>query len=93
MIRIEWPSGIVQELTNVAAKQVLTVTEPTELVALGEGRIWVRCWKGMKYEVEVSNDLAAWMSLGVFTNETGRLEVIDADAAQHPYRFYRAIAR
>jgi hypothetical protein len=27
-IRIEWPSGKVQELANVAAKQVLTVTEP-----------------------------------------------------------------
>lgn len=84
---------MVQELTSVAADQVLTVTEPTELVALGEGRIWVRCWKGMKYEVEVSNDLTAWTSLGVFTNETGRLEVTDADAAQHPYRFYRASAR
>ena len=26
-IRIEWPSGIVQELHNVPAKQILTVTE------------------------------------------------------------------
>jgi hypothetical protein len=47
----------------------------------------------MKYEVEVSNDLTAWNSLGVFTNETGRLEVTDAGAAGQPYRFYRAIAR
>ena len=28
LVRIEWPSGIVQELTNLAAQQFLTVTEP-----------------------------------------------------------------
>lgn len=27
LVRIEWPSGIVQELSNVAAKQFVTVTE------------------------------------------------------------------
>ena len=34
-IRIEWPSGIVQEMHNVAVKQFLTVTEPARLQALG----------------------------------------------------------
>src|SRR5207249_127809 len=29
-IRIEWPSGIAQELHNVPAKQILTVTESAE---------------------------------------------------------------
>jgi len=31
-VRIEWPSGIVQEIHNVAAKQFLTVTEPNVTV-------------------------------------------------------------
>jgi hypothetical protein len=31
-VRIEWPSGIVQELHNVAPKQFLTVTEPALVV-------------------------------------------------------------
>ena len=31
MVRIEWPSGTVQELSNVASKQFLTVTEPPRL--------------------------------------------------------------
>ena len=28
VVRVEWPSGIVQQLTNIAAKQFLTVLEP-----------------------------------------------------------------
>ena len=31
LVRIEWPSGTVQELTNVTSKQFLTVTEPAGL--------------------------------------------------------------
>jgi hypothetical protein len=31
VVRIEWPSGIVQELANVSADQILKVTEPPRL--------------------------------------------------------------
>jgi len=31
-VRIEWPSGIAQEMQNVAAKQFLAVTEPVLMV-------------------------------------------------------------
>jgi len=41
----------------------------------------------------VSDDLSAWTSLGVFTNETDTLEVTDREAGQKPYRFYRAVSR
>lgn len=41
-VRIEWPSGIVQEMHNVAAKQFLTVTEPPQLAMTGIGRFRVR---------------------------------------------------
>ncbi len=34
-VRIEWPSGAVQELHNVAANQFLTITEPPRLEAAG----------------------------------------------------------
>jgi len=93
ILRIEWPSGIVQELTNVPANQILTVTEPSRLQALGAGRVRIQCWKGQKSEAQVSNDLSAWTSLGVFTNETGRLEFTDPDAGQQAWRFYRAVSR
>ena len=32
VVRIEWPSGIVQQLTNVVAKQFLTVIEPDAVI-------------------------------------------------------------
>ncbi len=62
-LRIEWPSGIVQELTSVAANQILTITEPAQLVPLGPRGFQIRCWKGMKFEVEKSRNLQAWNSL------------------------------
>jgi hypothetical protein len=34
LVRIEWPSGIVQELTNVAANRILTIPEPL-VVSIG----------------------------------------------------------
>jgi len=39
VVRIEWPSGVVQELTNVAADQILTVIEPPRLRVEADGRI------------------------------------------------------
>jgi hypothetical protein len=72
-LRIEWPSGTVQELTNVAANQILTITEPARLVPLGPREFQIRCWKGMQFEVEKSHNLQTWDSLGVVTNETGTL--------------------
>jgi hypothetical protein len=47
----------------------------------------------MKFELEVSNDLRAWTSLGTATNETGTLEFTDAEAVQNSQRFYRAVSR
>jgi len=90
VLRVEWPSGIVQELSNVAANQILTVTEPVTLEALGEGRIRILCWKHQNYEVEVSDDLGHWTSLGIVATDLNRPVVLDPGAVDHPYRFYRA---
>ena len=41
VVRIEWPSGIVQELANVPADQILTVVEPVRLnVVAPDGLSW-----------------------------------------------------
>jgi hypothetical protein len=39
VVRIEWPSGTVQVLTNVAADQILTVVEPPRLTAESDGTL------------------------------------------------------
>jgi hypothetical protein len=93
-LRIEWPSGIVQELSNVAANQILTLTEPAQLVPLGCREFQIRCWKGMRFEVEKSHDLQTWDSLGTVTNLTGTLTFQDTQTdPQTACCFYRAVSR
>jgi hypothetical protein len=65
--------GTVYELTNVAANQILTITEPARLVPLGPREFQIRCAKGMQFQVERSQNLQVWDSLGLVTNVTGTL--------------------
>ena len=93
VLRIEWTSGIVQELTNVAVQQYLTVTEPSKLEMPQPGELQLQCWKGMTYTIEGSSDLATWTSLISLTNLnlTGGLQWTDPGAATQSARFYRAL--
>ena len=94
VLRIEWPSGTVQELQNVPAKQILTITEPARLVPLGPREFQIRCWKGMRFEVEMSHNLQAWDSLGLVTNVTGTLTFQDTQGdPQTACCFYRVVSR
>ena len=92
-LRIEWPSGIVQDVRNVSARQFLTVTEPTELVPQGPGAFQIKCWKGMVFTIDGSSDLTTWTSLATVTNMTGTLQWTDAEAIRQSGRFYRAQSR
>jgi enediyne biosynthesis protein E4 len=44
VVRIEWPSGIVQELANVSADQILKVTEPPRLSIGSNGTTAILSW-------------------------------------------------
>jgi len=92
-LRIEWPSGIVQELHDVMPRQFLTVTEPARLQTLGAGVLRIQSWKGMAFEVQASTDLNQWSALTTLTNLTSTLEFTDPDAAIHLRRFYRTVPR
>jgi hypothetical protein len=87
-VRIEWPSGIVQEMHNVAAKQFLIVTEPPQLTMKDIGRLRVRGAGNVDYTIAVSEDLSRWTRAGVVK---GGAEFVDAEAGQHAARFYRAV--
>ena len=93
VLRIEWTSGIVQELQNVPVKQYLTMTEPTRLEAAIPGTIGIRGWKGMVFSIEASNDLETWATVAVATNLTGKLQWTYAEAGRYVSRFYRAVKR
>lgn len=96
VVRIQWPSGTVQELTNVAAKQYLTVTEPARFAVSSPQesgpQVSLRGGRGLQYQLEASSDLTKWESLGTLsvTNLDGMVPIPDPNAAGLNRRFYRA---
>ena len=82
-----------QELHNVAPKQLLTVTEPARLQVLRPGAFRVQSWKGMAFEVQASIDLKQWSPVTTVTNLTGTLEFTDSDAANLMGCFYRTVLK
>jgi uncharacterized repeat protein (TIGR03803 family) len=97
-VRIEWPSGFVQEFQNVAAKQILTITEPPRLLAAttnGVPQFSIKGGRGLQYDIQASADLAAWSSIGTLTitNLNGMASIVDTNPPTLNQRFYRAIAK
>ena len=93
LLRVEWPSGIVQELRDVGLKQFLTVREPARLQPVSAAAFRIRSWKGMAFEVQTSPDLRQWTPVTTVTNLSGTLEFIDPDLAKPSRRFYRALLK
>ena len=99
LLRIEWPSGMVQTLTNVAPNQILTITEhqadattaPSLTVtkpAAGPVQLTATGQTNLRSVFEASSDLAQWTKLAVRTNLTGSVDFTPA-ASSSPRRFYR----
>jgi enediyne biosynthesis protein E4 len=99
LVRIEWPSGTTQELTNVAANQFLTVTEPggePRLAATrqnGQLQLTLIGKQGSRYAIETSTGLPTWNSTALtltVTNQSGAV-IFPAPATNVAQRFYRAV--
>jgi enediyne biosynthesis protein E4 len=101
-VRIEWPSGIVQELSNVGAKQILTITEqqtgttsPPSLAAApttsGAVQLTVTGQTNRLYVIEASTNFVQWTKIAVRTNMTGSVSITNSVSAKFPQRFYRAV--
>jgi hypothetical protein len=91
-VRVEWPSGVVQELKNVPAGQVLNLSEPVLLEPKGPGEFEIRSWINMVFGVQASADFANWTQVGTVTNLTGTVTFLDPVTGL-PRRFYRAFAQ
>lgn len=101
VLRVEWPSGIVQTLTNVAPRQTLTVVEhqvpgppaPVLRTARREtnGAVTFSASGdiGWVYVFEASTDLVNWSKVGVMSNALGKVSFTDTKATNHVSRFYR----
>ncbi len=92
-VRIEWPSGTVQELTNVAADQFLTVWEPPFLRAAvqpdGACVLNIRAEPNRAWQIQASSDLVTWETLTTVTPTALTYEYTDPVVAGMSCRFYR----
>ncbi|MBI3191948.1 MAG: CRTAC1 family protein, partial [Pedosphaera parvula] len=100
MLRIEWPSGTVQEFQNVAAKQYLTITEPAQPPAIcsvfspigvfnnGFG-FEVRGSPGQVAVVEGSTNLLQWFPLQTYRFTSSPQGFLDPTWRESTSRFYR----
>jgi hypothetical protein len=101
-VRIEWPSGLVEEAAGGAADRVYTIVEgmlgptPTRLAfasarALDGGGVRLTFAgaidPGVRANVERSDDGASWSALGTLTGSTGDVWIYD-DATAAPGRRY-----
>jgi hypothetical protein len=92
-LRIEWPSGTVEEFTDAAADRILTFVEPSLRGAFGTDGLFHLTMTGntnRTYQVDASGNLLNWTTLtncaGPGPNAT--LDVCDPTAGQAE-RFYR----
>ena len=95
-LRIEWPSGAVQEFHQVSPRQILTITEPPrlltgttngltpELILKGGRNLWS--------EIQTSTDLRTWSPMVTLTvtNLNGIAQIAGPDTLAQTNRFFRA---
>ena len=98
LVRIEWPSGTVQELHGLAVKQFLTVTEPPRLssprITNGVFGFTLKGGRGFQYGVQRSTNALDWTPAGSLTatNFNGAAhftEPVDMNASPRIYRAVR----
>jgi hypothetical protein len=99
LLRIEWPSGIVQELRNVPVNQMLTVTEPVRFgeprgAAGGAIRFAFHGTPGNRYQLQTSTNLVQWEAWPAAPdgNDQGEFGFTVKPAEGSAGRFFRAVA-
>jgi hypothetical protein len=94
IVRIEWPSGTVQEMRHVATKQFLTVIEPARLngiLAEGQYQLVLNGGIGFTYGVETSTNLVGWTPLTEIQTTNMTMPIISADGRTAGRRYFRAL--
>lgn len=94
LVRIEWPSGIVQELRDVPGNQTLTVTEPSRLstgVSNGQFQLLLKGGVGFSYAVQSSSNLVYWIPLTNVVTTNMTMPVMTLETTSLPQQFFRAV--
>jgi hypothetical protein len=85
LVQIEWPSGIIQQITNVASKQIITLKEPSRISATDAKDHVVLGLKTSRNHAAVlqsSPDLSVWRDLFSVTNLTGSVAITNDASAE-----------
>ena len=93
LLRIEWPSGIVQEFRSVDVRQFLAITEPSRLTAanLIPGELSFRVeGQNSDLSLESSLDLQQWLPV---TNGVSQDGLFKQPLTTSPATFFRALNR
>jgi hypothetical protein len=103
LVRIEWPSGIVQTASNVGAGQILTVQEHQEYsgqpptfasmatITNGLQLAITEPTAGAVYTIEASTNLVNWIKLMARTSAGSTFVYTDNRTASYQRRFYRVV--
>jgi hypothetical protein len=95
-LRVEWPSGIAQELYNLPVKLTFTIVERTELAvapgASGTFGLTVQGPRQQRYRLESSANLANWVALAslIVTNANGTASYTYTQDTNESALFFRA---
>lgn len=95
-LKIEWPSGAVQQLANVAPRQFLTIWEPPAITAsLGENGaclLSIKAEPNRTWRIEGSADLENWEFLDKVTKTTALFTYTDSGSPPMACRFFRVMS-
>jgi hypothetical protein len=94
-VKVEWPSGLTQEIGNVAVNQLLIIHEPVlgfsnARVSQGQFNADVIGRAGLPKQVQTSPDLRQWTTIATFTNFTGHAS-FSTPIGNRLQQFFRAI--
>lgn len=97
-VRIEWPSGTVQELEAVVVDRLVTVTEPTPIrlgiVVQSTGiKLEIQAAANTAYEIQTCADLKSWKVFTTLSTDSSGAAATVAEPSGDPCRFYRAVKR
>src|SRR5262249_23917224 len=93
-VRVEWPSGAVQELQEVSADQTLQIVEPPKIIKpklngnTFEGSLLGL--PGAAYLIETSSNLTAWNAVTTRTNASRTSPSSALIPASERQGYYRA---
>ena len=94
LVRIEWPSGSVQELQNLPAGQFVTLWEPPAIRAAlepdGSCQLTIVAEPNRPWRIETSQNLVDWQSLATVTSANATYRYTDTAARATAHRFYRS---